>query len=437
MASVITDVGLMDMIHARLGPDAQDVMPPGDAVAGLLLKGVGLAHRPLSLTPPFVANTPLDLWCREGLRADMVNRFQRGRILDAAYAYGGDLWCQALALAVCAHDGIDGRCTHLDTTRFARRGDDVPAREEPALRLTHGYSKEHRPDLTPAVLARLVSQDGGVPCVRNSWDGHTSDTPIFHARAQAFMRAVKTSPRPRSLRADATLSPEDNAAHLHGVGCITRLATTISVVSHVIAPALRGDTWHTCDATTRDQGVARCHYGMAQRWLVVSSHAARARAEAPGHHATPRDDATLDKPRVQLHAQRFSTPEAAQDALATLTTGWRSHHLASATLIAPHRSAAQGRPTPNPPRNDPPWHMQAPVRPAEAAIGHRKPRKAWVVLGTHSDPIALSDTAIMAASKRPARVDGGGRLLNDPRWLVSALVVTTPCRLQGLLRVMT
>jgi anti-sigma regulatory factor (Ser/Thr protein kinase) len=48
IASVIKDLGLMNMIDRHLVPDAQEVMTPGEAVAGMILNGVGFAHRPLS-----------------------------------------------------------------------------------------------------------------------------------------------------------------------------------------------------------------------------------------------------------------------------------------------------------------------------------------------------------------------------------------------------
>jgi transposase len=39
----------------------------------------------------------------------------------------------------------------------------VPERDAQALAITHGYSKDPRPDLKQAVLALMVSPDGGVP----------------------------------------------------------------------------------------------------------------------------------------------------------------------------------------------------------------------------------------------------------------------------------
>ena len=37
IASVIKDIGLIDMINARLVPDQQEVLTPGEAVAGMIL----------------------------------------------------------------------------------------------------------------------------------------------------------------------------------------------------------------------------------------------------------------------------------------------------------------------------------------------------------------------------------------------------------------
>ena len=242
LASTIRDLGLMSMIDARLVPDEQEEITPGEAVAGMILNGLGFANRPLSLTPQFFAHTPLDLLFRGGVHAEMFNRFQLGRTLDEVYAYGCDLLLSALAVAVCAQERIDLRFNHLDTTSFALSGDYVPDSDEHAITLTHGYSKDHRPDLKQAVLALIVSQDGGVPFVSKSWDGHASDTQIFQERAAALMATLKRSPTPRYLVADAKLYHEDNVANLRQLGFITRMPTTLKLVAQVIGQALRWDT---------------------------------------------------------------------------------------------------------------------------------------------------------------------------------------------------
>src|SRR5215813_7382525 len=233
IASVIKDIGLIDMIDRRLVPDAQERLTPGEAVAGMILNGLGFANRPLSLTPQFFANKPLDLLLHEGLEATMFNRFKLGRTLEEASAYGCDLLFEELAFAICAHEGIDLRFHHLDTTSFALTGAYVPDRDAHAIHITHGYSKDHRPDLKQAVLELMVSQDGGVPFVSKSWDGNTSDTVIFQERAAALLATLQRSPTPRYLVADSKLYHEANAANLLALGFITRMPNTLNLVSQV------------------------------------------------------------------------------------------------------------------------------------------------------------------------------------------------------------
>ena len=105
----------------------------------------------------------------------------------------------------------------------------------------------------------MVSQDGGVPLLSKSWDGNASDTQIFQERAQALIATLQASPSPRYLVADAKLYTEENAANLKKLGFITRIPGTLKLVTQVITQALRWDTWHSLDETTRYQPMVLCH----------------------------------------------------------------------------------------------------------------------------------------------------------------------------------
>jgi len=437
LTEVIKDIRLIDMIDARLRPDSQEEITPGEAVAGMILNGLGFANRPLSLMPQFFANKPLDLLFREGVCAERFNRFKLGRTLDEVSAYGCDLLLSELALAVCAHEGIDLRFNHLDTTSFALTGEYVPDNDEQAMTITHGYAKDHRPDLKQAVLELMVSQDGGVPFVSKSWDGNTSDTKIFQERAAALLATFQSSPTPRYVVADSKLYNEDNAANLRTLGFITRIPNTLNLVSQVIAQALRGDTWQRLDASTRYQRVELCHYGMAQRWLVVSSEAALQRAEASVNRARQREAEAIAKQLLHLQAKRFETPDAAKAALDTLALSWQSHQVDVGTLRDHKRYACKGRPTSTTPLKAIEWPMQAQVRPHDEQIRQRKQHKACFVVGTNIDASQVSDAEVIRAYKGQAQAEGGFRFLKDPLFFVSSLFVKKPSRLQGLLMVMT
>lgn len=283
----------------------------------------------------------------------------------------------------------------------------------------------------------MVSQDGGVPLASKNWDGNASDSQIFQDRAQALLSTFKDSPTPRYLIADSKLYSQDHAADLKPLGFITRIPDTLKIISQVISQALRHDTWQAVDDTTRYHRLELCHYGIAQRWLVVCSEAAQQRAENSVSKAQHRELEAIAKQLFHLQAKRFESSQSAQAALAALCGSWRYHQVASTELIEHKRYASKGRPSAESPIKAIEWQIQAEVRPDAAAIRRRQQHKGCFVLGTNIKAKELSDVEVIAAYKAQSQVEGGFRFLKDPLFFVSSLFVKKPTRIQGLLMVMT
>jgi transposase len=176
---------------------------------------------------------------------------------------------------------------------------------------------------------------------------------------------------------------------------------------------------------------------MAQRWLVVYAQAAFERAAATLKNATQREGEAITKALLHLEAQRFPTPEVAQEALAVAAQRWPYHQVEASYLNEHPRDAGKGRPTPRTPRRASAWQIQAHVRPAAEVIGYHQHVQACVVLGTNISASELSDPEVIAAYKSQSRVEGGFRFLKDPLFFVSSLFVKKPSRIAGLLMVMT
>lgn len=208
----------------------------------------------------------------------------------------------------------------------------------------------------------MVSQDGGVPLMSKRWEGNASDTQRFQERAHALRATCQGAPRPRSLVADAKLYNEEPAAHLKKLGFITRIPGTLKLVSQVIAQALKRGPGQCPDTPTRYQRLELCHYGMAQRWLVVWSQASLERAEASVNKAAPREAEAIHTQLLHLQAKRFETSAQAQEALSVLANKWGYHQVESSELLDHKHSAKQGRPPPETPTTALAWQMQAQVR---------------------------------------------------------------------------
>jgi transposase len=243
------------------------------------------------------------------------------------------------------------------------------------------------------------------------WDGNASDSQIFQERAEALVTTFARSEVPRYLVADAKLYSEDSAVHLAKLGFLTRIPATLKLVSQVISQALQGALWHDMDEGTRYQPIALCHYGMAQRWLVVCSQAARERAEKSVNHAQQREGEAIKKQLFHLQAKRFETPDAAQATLATVSKSWRYHHVDTHHLLEHKRYERQGRPSAETPLKSIAWQMHVQVRLDQAAIEAHKQHQACYVIGTNIEASQLSDGAIIAAYKAQSHAEGGFRFL--------------------------
>ena len=176
---------------------------------------------------------------------------------------------------------------------------------------------------------------------------------------------------------------------------------------------------------------------MPQRWLVGWSQAAYERAGARVDQACQRAAAASATQLFPWQAQRFETPSQAQATLSVLAKKWRYHQGESAELIEPKRYGNQGRPTACTPRKALEWQMQARGKPDAERLEVRKQHQACCVLGTNSKAEQRRDAEGIAGDKGQAHAEGGCRLLKDPLLFVSALFVKKPCRIQGLLMVMT
>lgn len=91
VAGVIKDLKIIEMIDERLGTYEGETLSAGETVAGMIINGLGFSNKPLSLTPLFFENCPVELLFRECVNAEDFNRFKLGRVLDRCHGYGTEL----------------------------------------------------------------------------------------------------------------------------------------------------------------------------------------------------------------------------------------------------------------------------------------------------------------------------------------------------------
>jgi transposase len=172
----------------RLGELLERYLPGGDPRVRLaparairvLVTNLCISRAPLYGLGEWAAGHeggPLGLACGE---AEHLNDDRAGRALDRLFDCDrASLLCE-LVLAAIAEFGVETTQLHNDSTSISLHGayeaaDGRKRRAKPTVAITHGHSKDHRPDLKQLIVILTVTADGAVPVAHRIADGNTSD----------------------------------------------------------------------------------------------------------------------------------------------------------------------------------------------------------------------------------------------------------------------
>ncbi|MCW5589213.1 MAG: IS1634 family transposase [Legionellales bacterium] len=346
LAGVIKDLRLVEAIDERLKKDLneQENITAGEAIAGMILNGLGFSDKPLSLTPNFFETKALELLFRPGVEASYFNRHKLGKVLDSAHDYGCEQLYIELASRCCIQEKLDLTYTSLDTTSFSLDGEYTEGSDEHTIKITHGYSKDCRPDLKQVIQELLVSQDGGVPLMMKSWDGNASDNMIFQQRAEMLIELFKKSDLPHYLIADSKLYTESNAINLIRLSFITRIPGNIAEEGRAITEAIACNQWTVLDKKNKYFVKDIIHYNMAQRWIVVRSSEAEQRARKTLEKAIKKEYEKIEKELWHFSNQAYHCVEDAEKALTKMSQKFRYHKIDKTTINQKLKYHGLGRP---------------------------------------------------------------------------------------------
>ena len=440
VAGVIDDLKIVPLLDQYLPQDKKQEITPGEAIKGMIMNGLGFANRPLSLTPQFFANLPLEHLFRDGIKASYFNRHKLGRTLDQCFDFGCESLFSLISHQACELENVDCQFKSLDTTSHSLTGEyafDDKDSDENVIKITHGYSKAHRPDLKQVVQEMIVSQDGGVPLACKNWDGNSADTAIFKTRSKALVEGFQKGVTPSYIIADCKMYHQENSKFLSQLQFITLVPSTIKLEKTSISSAISDDDWQVIDDNYRYQVKHVEHMDIKQRWIIVYSAAAHSRAIKTVTKQVERAKVKLEKELFHLQAQRFSCKNDGERALNKIIKKAKYHQLNESDYIKHKVYEGKGRPSKGTQEKCIEWQINSSIKEKSVAIQQVIEQKSCFVLATNIDENQLSPQDILKHYKAQSSVEQGFRFLKDPLFFVSSLFIKKPSRIDALLMIMT
>lgn len=305
--------------------------------------------------------------------------------------------------------------------------------ESGLIEITHGYSRDHRPDLKQFILDLMCSGDGDIPLYLRVADGNEVDSAMFGTLIAEFQKQWQID---ALFVADAALYTEENLQMMVSLRWVSRVPATLSAAKELLEN-ISSDAF----IPTKIPGyrIAPCcndYGGDRQRWLVVES---QARYESDLKQLEKRLAKKYTQAQSQLrklYQQKFACAKDALTAAKLLESQLPFHQLANIEVIEIAQHRGRGRPR----KDSQPtliYQIQAKIIPKETAINIERERAGRFILATNVvDANQLSDEDVLREYKAQQSTERGFRFLKDPLFFTSSVFLNSSKRVAALAMVM-
>lgn len=438
-AGVCRDLGIANKINARIGSkDPRRVIQPGIAAVAMIINGLGFTNRRLYLTPQFFASKALSLLFEQEVEASQLDDHALGKCLDEIAAYGPTKLFGEIAFDIATERGLLGATAHLDSTSFALSGE-YAQEEEGAVKVTHGFSKDHRPDLKQVMLGMVCSGPANLPLWMEPQDGNSSDKTSFHETVQA-VRAYQSQLMENQdflWVADSAFYVTERLASYAHFQWISRVPETLLACRNLVRQEAMGPHWTAMGAGYFGLEKKLIHGRVTQRWLIVFSEQAYAREKKSFEKQLLHKEVAVQKACWHLNTKRFGCRQDAQQSIASLQKA-HPFFVIQSSIEAIEQYASKGRPRSDSVKQCVGYAVHCDAKKNEEAIAQALQSKGRFVLATNQlDEEALSALSLLQHYKAQQSIEGGFRFLKDPWFMVDSFFVKKPSRIGALMAIMS
>jgi len=456
VASTIYDIGLVQKIDTRLPLSLNKgaKVTIGQRVAAMIINGLGFMNTRLYMFPEFLENKPVDRLLGDGLIAEDFNDDALGRALDVIHEYGTNQLFSEIAFPIAIEQKLMGTSIHLDSSSLSVHGE-YTEEDEGGIKLsddnesvletlvatpsiTHGFSKDHRPDLKQVVINIATTGAAGFPIMMESHSGNASDQKILYEavkRMQKFCKEMNELPEFMYV-ADSAMynSCVNNSADFIWM---SRVPESISEAKAWLQKEDSSFAWKDLGNGYRVCTAKSQHKDIDQRWCVVSSEQAYKREIVTFEKNVIKDMELAENILKKLSHQHFSCEQDATEALKKLTPKLKYHQITAVPIII-RKHKQNGRPKNGVLGEIVGYKLQGEVIKDTNKIDLARLMKGRFILATNQlNTDLLPDEKILSEYKKQSKTESGFKFIKDNSFEVSSIFLKKPERVAALMMIMT
>lgn len=457
VAGLIDEIGIVEKINQLIGEKPGEIVSPGHVVKAMILNGLGLVSAPLYLFSKFFEGKATGHLIGEGIKAEHLNDDRLGRILDKLYLTGTSQIFALVALAAAEKFEVSLNPVHLDSSSFHLHGEyesNLPEvyfssqevnsdeldrsvknqRTAPVpIKITYGYSRDHRPDLKQFILDLICSGDGDVPLFLRVASGNESDSAVY---AQIFQEFKKQLELDALMVADSALYTAPNIFKMASLKWLCRVPLTLKQARQLIEQLSDKDFVDSTIAGYRWAAHTSNYGGVRQRWLVVESASRRASDLRQLEKNIAKAHQEAKKKLRELAAQEFACEPDARAAANRLSKQLKYHNLTQLQIV-PVLCESETNSFSRAESSQQAYKIQAQLEPDAGSIVRQTRAAGRFILATNVlDIDQLSWDEMITKYKEQQSCERGFAFLKDPLFFTDSVFLKSPERIEALALVM-
>lgn len=434
VAGIVDEIGLVEEIDRLLGVHPQERVSCGQAVKAMILNGLGFVSAPLYLFEEFFLGKATEHLIGAGIEPEHLNDDRLGRVLDKLFEADLTEIFVIVAMRAASRFEVSPKSVHLDATSLHVHGQYAEDEGElAAIHLTHGYSRDHRPDLKQFVVDLMSTGDGGVPLFFRVADGNEADQRTFAELIRTFKAQLDLE---ALFVADSALYDAEHLPALSRLRWLCRVPATLKEAKRLLAETPERAFAQSTLQRYRIAEAKSDYGGVSQRWLVVKSEARSEAENKQLEKRLERADQEAGKELTRLGRKTFNCAADARKTAESFAKGLKHHRLTNLKIVVLSNYSKPGRPAKGA-KPQLSYRIEATLERDERAISETRRRAGRFILATNVlDHEEISADELLEEYKDQHSVERGFRFLKDPLFFTSSVFVKSSRRVAALAMVM-
>ena len=442
VAGMCDEIGIVDLIDDACGDQAKNKnLTYGQCVKCMILNGLGFIGRTLYLYSEYFEDKPVEHLIGANVLPEQIDDNVLGRTLDKLFSLGVTELYTKIAMKALKTLGIEVKSLHLDSTSFHVDGEynSLLEQDESRIKLTKGYSRDHRPELNQAVLQLITSNQASIPLFMQAASGNTSDKTAFAKIISEHVKSFQAAVGNRYFVGDSALYTPQSLKALSDANAlfVTRVPSQISKEKELIEKTLVNEMSDLTDGY-KGKEFNISYADIKQRWIVVFSEAAYKRECCTLLKNFTKGSEKELKEFEKLSKQVFSCATDAKKTIEKQISKFKYLSVKDISTIEVKKRETAGRPKHGSKPIIVGYRIQGTAFSKLATKEALEKKKGFFVLATNDlDSTYFQMKDVLDTYKSQQSVERGFRFLKSPDFLVSSFFLKKPERIEGLLMIMT